>query len=179
MNTDSVNKWLTLAANIGVLAGIIFLSIEIRQTNRIANTQFLANDLATRTTAYDARIGDSFPEAWSKAVTNSEDISVKDFIVIDAFLSREWMRAMQTRNVLQAGFAQGDLNERAAEWTFQYLGNTTSLNWWEQNQGDNGGLLNQYPEFRDAINNLLETMEPFLDQSQFHQSRYDQMKNSL
>ena len=31
MNLDRLNKWLILAANLGVLVGIIFLSIEIRQ----------------------------------------------------------------------------------------------------------------------------------------------------
>ena len=33
MNIDSINKWLTLVANIGVLAGIIFLGLEIRQNS--------------------------------------------------------------------------------------------------------------------------------------------------
>jgi hypothetical protein len=36
MNTDSINKWLSLIANLGVLIGIIFLSIQIGQANRIA-----------------------------------------------------------------------------------------------------------------------------------------------
>ncbi len=36
MNLDRANKWLTLMANVGVLAGIIFLSLEISQSNRIA-----------------------------------------------------------------------------------------------------------------------------------------------
>lgn len=31
MKLDKLNQWLVLAANIGVLAGVIFLSIEIRQ----------------------------------------------------------------------------------------------------------------------------------------------------
>ena len=34
--TEHVTKWLTLLANIGVLVGIIFLALEIRQSNRIA-----------------------------------------------------------------------------------------------------------------------------------------------
>ena len=31
MNTDGLNRWVTLGANIGVLLGIIFLAIEIQQ----------------------------------------------------------------------------------------------------------------------------------------------------
>lgn len=36
MDTEKLNKWLALLANIGVLVGIIFLALEIRQSNRIA-----------------------------------------------------------------------------------------------------------------------------------------------
>ena len=36
IDTDRLNRWLTLIANIGVIVGIAFLAIEIRQANRIA-----------------------------------------------------------------------------------------------------------------------------------------------
>ena len=39
MKTDDVNKWLTLAANIGVLAGIFFLAFEIRQNSEFMEVQ--------------------------------------------------------------------------------------------------------------------------------------------
>ena len=36
MDFDKINKWLSLFANLGVLLGIIFLSLEINQSNQIA-----------------------------------------------------------------------------------------------------------------------------------------------
>jgi hypothetical protein len=33
MNTDSTNKWLSLAANVGVLIGLFLVAYEVRQTN--------------------------------------------------------------------------------------------------------------------------------------------------
>ena len=36
MNLDTLNKWLTLVANLGVLVGLIFLIVELNQSNRIA-----------------------------------------------------------------------------------------------------------------------------------------------
>ena len=32
---DSVNKWLTFVANLGVIAGIVFFGIELRQNNQL------------------------------------------------------------------------------------------------------------------------------------------------
>ncbi len=36
MNLDKLNQWLTLAANLGVLIGLMFLVVELNQANRIA-----------------------------------------------------------------------------------------------------------------------------------------------
>lgn len=36
MNIERVNYWIALTANIGVLAGVIFLALQIQQSNRIA-----------------------------------------------------------------------------------------------------------------------------------------------
>ena len=36
---DSLNKWLMLAANVGVITGIVFLTLEISQANKLAETQ--------------------------------------------------------------------------------------------------------------------------------------------
>ena len=36
MDTDRLTRWLTLLANIGVIAGIVVLAFEIKQSNRIA-----------------------------------------------------------------------------------------------------------------------------------------------
>ena len=42
MNLDNLNKWLTLVANLGVVVGIFFLAIEIRQNQQtIEQTQAL------------------------------------------------------------------------------------------------------------------------------------------
>lgn len=38
MNIDKTNQWLTLFANLGVLAGIIFLAVELQQNTNISRT---------------------------------------------------------------------------------------------------------------------------------------------
>ena len=39
MDFDKLNKWLSLIANFGVLVGLIFLIVEIQQSNSIANRE--------------------------------------------------------------------------------------------------------------------------------------------
>lgn len=37
MNLDKLNSWLSLLANVGVLVGLVFLIVELNQSNRIAS----------------------------------------------------------------------------------------------------------------------------------------------
>lgn len=49
MNLPEINEWLTLIANLGVIVGLVFLAVQVHQSNRIARysaenarrTQFL------------------------------------------------------------------------------------------------------------------------------------------
>ena len=43
MNLDSTNRWLTLVANIGVLAGIIFLAYELQQNTVATKLEAASN----------------------------------------------------------------------------------------------------------------------------------------
>ena len=55
MDTDKVNRWLTLTANLGILIGLVLLIVEIRQ-----NTQglHLMNNILSRICAGEGKEGD-------------------------------------------------------------------------------------------------------------------------
>ena len=46
MNADTLNKWLTLAANVGILASIVFLATQIEQNNRMMQVEALTTNTA-------------------------------------------------------------------------------------------------------------------------------------
>jgi hypothetical protein len=39
VTADKLNKWLSLAANIAVVTGIVFVALQINQNNRMMRTQ--------------------------------------------------------------------------------------------------------------------------------------------
>ena len=57
MNLDNLNKWLTLVANLGVVVGIFFLAIEIRQ-----NQQTLEQTQALIERDYDLAVVDNLQQ---------------------------------------------------------------------------------------------------------------------
>ena len=53
MNVDQLNKWLALLANFGVVAGIVFLAIEVRQNQALLEESNRINRFESRMSAVD------------------------------------------------------------------------------------------------------------------------------
>jgi len=59
MKLDALNQWLTLAANVGVLAGILFLAIEISQNSDAIQAQTRAQLSEQVTDLFSVNMSDS------------------------------------------------------------------------------------------------------------------------
>ncbi len=70
MDSDRLNRWLTLGANLGVLVGIIFLAAEIRQNSDLARLQFAEDRQTTWQQGELVVFGDSIATVWEKSVLN-------------------------------------------------------------------------------------------------------------
>ncbi len=98
MNADTVNKWLTLAANIGVLIGLLLLILELRQNTeltRVQITQMRSDSLVQRRFAQAdtdhmapmiARLGSL---GWPQRVVPREELSPVEVVRLE-----EWLAAM-------------------------------------------------------------------------------------
>lgn len=69
MKADKVNQWLTLVANISVVAGIVFLAVEVRQNTESQN-EF---NRVARANAYQARAF-AASSLWSEFASSQEVI---------------------------------------------------------------------------------------------------------
>ena len=73
MKLDSINRWLTLIANLGVMAGIIFLAVELQQ-NTVATELSTASSFQDRFSAIELFIAGNpeFSELLDKGRTGAE-----------------------------------------------------------------------------------------------------------
>ena len=110
MNLDKFNKWLTLAANIGVIAGIIFLALELQQNNRFLSAQAQYNLLKNRTE--DNNIIMANPEIaslWFKE-SNNETLSDEEKYRIDSYIIKALINWQYEYNQYKEGnLAEKDL----------------------------------------------------------------------
>lgn len=75
MKLSELNHWLTLAANIGVVGGLVFLAIEISQNNALLRSEtrqsLVANDVASLTVNIEN--ADVFARLVSQEALSAED----------------------------------------------------------------------------------------------------------
>ena len=102
---DSVNKWLTLGANIGVLAGIIFLGLEIQQNSE-------ALQAGSRQDLLEADIGVldnlmDYPQLYNPS--NYENLTVDDAIRREVY----FVTMLRIREFAWMQYNNGVLDEQA------------------------------------------------------------------
>ncbi len=88
MDTDRLNRWLTLGANLGVLTGIIFIFIELNQNADLMRAQMVQSRADNLVSSFETRMhSDYWPEIASKQRTAA---SYEDWI--DSLTPNEYER---------------------------------------------------------------------------------------
>jgi hypothetical protein len=134
-----LNQWLTLAANAGVLIGLVVLILEVRQASAIAEAQFFLDRIETNETLEFAMLGDNPAAVWEQSLFSPESLSAADVRVMDGYLSAvlfSWWNlfALEQRGFVESGRTAQNIN-LSAEF---YFGSTFAQTWW-QHERDHGG----------------------------------------
>jgi len=129
MFTENVFDWISLLANIGVIAGLVLVAVQIYQSTRITRAQ-IANDyyLADMTLEL-AMMGDDPVASWIKAVYTPEDIDQSDAAIIDRFFNYGMVQIQRLQKMHDLGLAPADWNERI-NYLGWHLGNEVGRRWW-------------------------------------------------
>jgi hypothetical protein len=86
LNTDKVNKWLVLGANVGVLVGLILVAFELHQSTVTTRAEMIS-DFQDRWVAMDMSWQEAeFAAAWAKAIENPEELTTAEMIQLSGQL---------------------------------------------------------------------------------------------
>ncbi len=137
MNIDSINRWLTLAANLGVIAGIVFLGIELNQntaTQRVsAAQQVLDISASINLDIFTAGI-DSEYDRPSFFERNPNDLSEEELgqfrLLASAVFANHWQVYYQYR----AGVMDEEIFEAYERRTENLISIPLYLLWWEESK---------------------------------------------
>jgi len=104
VDTDNVNKWVSLLANFGVLAGIVFLALEIQQSNKIA---MATAEMSIRDHYFENNqmvvVEDRVAELFVKAKNPNAEFSAIETEKINSYI---WMN-LNTWRAIEVAYSNG------------------------------------------------------------------------
>lgn len=128
---DRLNRWLTLAANFGVLLGLIVLIVEVRQ-----NAALTRASMEQQKNAFLAEIElnimkPEISEVWVKSVRRPEDLTDAELRTMDGVLVALMLQWEQRFLMADAGLAtRVDARQHVMNAAPFYFGSRFGKNWW-------------------------------------------------
>ncbi len=132
MDSDRINRWLTLGANLGVLVGIIFLAVEIRQNSELARIQLTDERMTTWQQGELVVLGDSIAHVWEKSVLDPASLSLAETRMLDAYLAFQLTNATRILHLETDGLMVPGATKRYLEGNMPFFFDTEFARaWWE------------------------------------------------
>lgn len=134
MDLDKLNRWLTLAANVGVMLGLIVLIFELNQGRHLARSE-----LGAHTVEMIGDVRSEFPNeplrlAWITAIASPQDLTDEDVISLDAHMFNLMGILFREEYLIQAGLFKDDRAIIAQAFSNMMLGNSFGRIWWAENR---------------------------------------------
>jgi hypothetical protein len=137
-----------LAANLGVIAGLILVAVQINQNTAITKAQ-IANDYYIADMTLElAMMGENPADSFNKAVYAPDEITTADAVVLDRYFNYGMVQIQRLQKMDELGMAYEGWRERVnyLRWHF---GNEVGQRWWNE-------VKDGYPdEFREYVDSIL------------------------
>lgn len=148
MNSDKLGRWLTLAANMGVIAGLILVAVQINQNTAITKAQIANDNYIADMTLELAMMGENPADSFHKAVYTPDELTTADAVVLDRYFNYGMVQIQRLQKMDELGMAYEGWRERV-NYLSWHFGNEVGRRWWNQVKDD-------YPEeFREYVDNIL------------------------
>ena len=103
MRSEQLNDWLTLAANLAVLAGIIFLVIEISQNTDMMRTQINQSRAELAMNEAESLYNSDYIPSLLTKIRQGDDVSAEErerYSHLFRAFNRNWERACRSSGVV-------------------------------------------------------------------------------
>ena len=156
MNSDKLNNWLTLGANIGVIIGLILLIVEIRQNTEMMRAQINQSRTEAAQSEQQATYNSDYMPAILTKVDNGQELTDEEMMRFRPYI-RSFNRNMDNQLWQYNQGLLGDNIPRSIRGAVRAVvgKNELTIRVWDSQKF---GFTDEYVEFvEDAISDLRST----------------------
>ena len=141
MRSSKLSDWLQIAANVGIIAGLLLVGAQLKQNSELLKTQMLYEESSRLVDLETQVVGEIGAEVWAKSISDPRSLNLAEQRVIEALLWSFVEQLRSTRLLGQLGLIED------AEWRARvnsdaafYLGNEYGRAWWANFSDGNTSL---------------------------------------
>jgi hypothetical protein len=134
MDAGQMNAWLGIVANLGVVAGLVLVALQIRQNTQITKAQ-VANDWFLADMQLElTMMGENPAATWAKAISAPGDLDDHEAAVLDRYFNFGLVQIQRLQKMHELGVGDAEWTERAGYLSW-HLGNAVGRRWWAHFRG--------------------------------------------
>jgi hypothetical protein len=141
MKSQKLSNWLQIAANVGIVIGLLLVGVQLKQNSDLLKTQLLYDESRRAVDLETLVVGENGAEAWAKSISDPKNMSLPEQRIMEALLWSFVEQLRSTRLLAELGLLEDE------EWRLRvksesafYLGNDYGKAWWENYSTGNNSL---------------------------------------
>ena len=132
-------NWLQIGANLGIIAGLLLVGLQLKQNSDLLRTQLLYEESGRFIESEHALYGENAARVWAKSIENPDELNLEERRVIDAYLYSTLESWRSTHMLSEHGLLvdDADWQLRVRDEASYFLGNEYGRAWWSVYREEN------------------------------------------
>ncbi|HSD69289.1 MAG TPA: hypothetical protein VLB07_07045 [Woeseiaceae bacterium] len=138
MTTERLANWLQIAANVGIIGGLVLVGFQLNQNSEILQAQMMSAESRSVIDQEMQIIGGEGAAAWVSAMSDPMNVSPEHHRIMEAIF---WSAVESWRHIEQLdalGLAEVDPRTRVTDEAPWYFGNAYGRAWWHTRRDGSG-----------------------------------------
>lgn len=141
MNSGKLSNWLQIAANVGIVVGLLLVGVQLKQNSDLLKTQLLYDESRRAVDLETLVVGENGAEVWAKSISDAKNISLPEQRIMEALLWSFVEQLRSTRLLTELGLLEDEeWRLRVSSESAFYLANDYGKAWWANYSSENSSL---------------------------------------
>jgi hypothetical protein len=157
MDSGKLGNWLQIVANIGIVVGLIFGGVQLKQNSDLLRTQLLYEESYRAIDLETKFVGENAAAVWAKSITDAKTLNLEEQRIMEAMLWGFVEQLRATRMLAELGLLENEeWKARVNSDSAYYLSNEYGRAWWPNFSDTNSSLPD---DLKAAINARLSEVD--------------------
>jgi len=138
---EKFGHWLQIGANVGLLAGLVLVALQLQQNTHLARATLIASQMESWVYFDQSNQSETFAVVLAKAVDSPEKLTNAEMLELTGYL-RAALDLLNSHVILtDLGLFGSPLQESVGSSVKQLFGNRFAIAWWAENRNEWGTTL--------------------------------------